>query len=470
MFGRDIVRPSRGSCVRSRSGSEVADAIAAEVHDGSARDIAAVISRLASRGELIEGARLPTVRELAEHLGTSPTTVGDAWQQLRRIGVIEGRGRAGTFVTGLVRRPGPRRYRRLGAATGRFHLDLSTGTPDTALLPDLRLALAGLDRTSLTTSYLDRPVLPELEAAVRARLPFAAESVTVVDGALDAIDRLATACIRLGDRVLVENPAFPPLLDLLDLLGADIVALQLDEEGVVPASLADGLAAGPTALFLQPRAHNPTGTSMSSARAGELAQLLGGTDVLVVEDDHSGDICTAPDVSLGGLLPDRTVHITSFSKSYGPDLRLASVAGPAAVIDPLVDRRLLGPGWSSRLLQAVLVHLLADPATARVIDHARATYASRRDALCGALRALDIEVSGDDGLNLWIETPDERATQVILASHGIAVAPGTPFIWAPEPIDHIRVTVGLVADGHDELAATIAEAVDPGPRRRVARR
>ena len=471
----DLVLPSPGSDGADPpstpgEATDVAGVIAAHVPDGSARGIAAAISRLASSGELAEGTRLPTVRGLADRLGTSPTTVGDAWQQLRRLGVIEGRGRAGTFVTGLVRRPGPRRYRRLGAAAGSFRLDLSTGTPDVALLPDLRDALARLDRTSLTSSYLDQPVLPELEEAVRARLPFEAEAVTVVDGALDAIDRLATARIRLGDRVLVENPAFPPLLDLLDLLGADIVALDLDAEGIVPGSLADGLAVGPTALFLQPRAHNPTGISMSPARARALAELIEGTDVLVIEDDHSGDICTAPDVSLGSWLPDRTAHVTSFSKSYGPDLRLASVAGPSTVIQPLVDRRMLGPGWSSRLLQAVLVRLLTDPGTARVIDVARATYAERREAVCAALRAHGVRVSGDDGLNVWIETPDEQATLIALASHGIAVAPGTPFMWAPEPRDHIRVTVGLVADDHTGLAATIARAVGTETPRHGTRR
>src|SRR5688500_14996968 len=229
----DLVLPRPGSDGTDAPATDVAAVIAAHVQDGSARGISAAISRLESSRARAHGTPLPTVRGLADRLGTSPTTVGDAWQQLRRLGVIEGRGRAGTFVTGLVRRPGPRRYRRLGAAAGSFRLDLSTGTPDVALLPDLRDALARLDRTSLTTSYLEQPVLPDLEEAVRARLPFDAESVTVVDGALDAIDRLATARLRLGDRVLVENPAFPPLLDLLDLLGADIVALDLDRKSVV---------------------------------------------------------------------------------------------------------------------------------------------------------------------------------------------------------------------------------------------
>ncbi len=436
--------------------------ITTAVDERSARGIAAGVNRLVTQGHLAPGSRLPTVRRLAAALDASTTTVSDAWGQLARLGVIEGRGRQGTFVTDRVRRPGPGRYRRMTTPAGRYHLDLSTGVPDRALLPDLGAALARLHPTSLTSSYLDHPVLPELDAAVRARLPFPAEAVTVVDGALDAVDRLATAHVRLGDRVLVENPAFPPLLDLLDLLGAEVVALPLDDEGIVPEALAEGLGLDPVALFLQPRSHNPTGRSMSPRRAEVLAEMLAGRAVLVVEDDHSGDISGADDVSLGVWLPESTAHVTSFSKSYGPDLRLASVAGPSEVIDPLVDRRLLGPGWSSRLLQAVLVDLLADPATADVIATARATYAERRRLVVAGLDARGVRSSPGDGINLWVETPDERHTVVVLASHGIAVAPGAPFMCRPEPIEHVRVTVGLVADDHDALAATLAEAVGGG--------
>jgi len=219
------------------------------------------------------------------------------------------------------------------------------------------------------------------------------------------------------------------------------------------------------ALFLQPRAHNPTGISMSSGRAKELGALLRGHDVLVIEDDHSGDISASPDVSLGRWLGDRTVHITSFSKSHGPDLRLASVAGPLDVVGPLVDRRTLGAGWSSRLLQAVLTDLLTDPAATAQVARAREQYAERRRSLCAALERRGIAFDGSDGINLWVATPDEQATLVTLASMGIAAAPGSPFLVAPEPTDHVRFTVGLVADGHDELADDIARAV---PGRHVA--
>jgi DNA-binding transcriptional MocR family regulator len=76
---------------------------------------------------------------------------------------------------------------------------------------------------------------------------------------------------------------------------------------------------------------------------------------IVIEDDHANNISSAPLVSVGRWLPDRTVHIRSYSKSHGPDLRLAAVGGAGDVVTAVANRRLLGPGWSSRILQALLL-------------------------------------------------------------------------------------------------------------------
>ena len=188
-------------------------------------------------------------------------------------------------------------------------------------------AIAKVSTQSLTSSYLDDPVLPALETRLRADWPFAPEALTVVDGAMDALDRVASVVVRLGDRVVVENPGFPPLLDLLDLLGADVIGVPVDHEGMDPAALADAVALGVSAVFLQPRAQNPTGVTLTKRRAVELASVLEGCDAVIVEDDHSGDIASGALHSLGAHLPQRVVHIRSYSKSHGPDLRLAAVGG-----------------------------------------------------------------------------------------------------------------------------------------------
>jgi DNA-binding transcriptional MocR family regulator len=433
--------------------ARIADELTAAGDDRSARAIAAAIGRMISAEQLDDGSRLPTVRELARRLGVSPTTVSDAWRSLAGVGAIDARGRNGTFVRRPTGPGRPRRYRRVTGGPGHFALDLSTGTPDPDLLPDLGPAMARVGRQSLTSSYLDHPVLPELEELLTASWPFVPEAMTVVDGAMDALDRVAQVVLRIGDRVVVEHPTFPPVLDLLEQLGCEVIGVDVDAEGMTVDGLRAATALAPKAVFLQPRAQNPTGVALTARRARALADALRPTRALVVEDDHANDISAAELVSLGAWLPERTVHIRSFSKSHGPDLRLAAVGGAGQVVETVANRRLLGPGWSSRILQALLVELLCDPAVADTLAEARRAYAERRTIVSGVLTANGVAHPDGDGINLWMAVADERAAMVRLVTRGIGSAPGEPFLVRPDG-DHLRVTIGLL---HREDAARVAE-------------
>ena len=155
------------------------------------------------------------------------------------------------------------------------------------------------------------------------------------------------------------------------------------------------------------------------------------------------------------------MHIRSFSKSHGPDLRLAAVGGAGDVVTAVANRRLLGPGWSSRILQAVLVELLRDPRHGRrAWPRPAHAYAARRRQVTDVLAARGVAVTGTDGINLWMAVDDERSAVVALAARGIGVAPGGPFLVRPDG-DHVRVTVGLV-DGRRrdvvEVATQLADA------------
>lgn len=428
----------------------------------TARGLATAVGQAVGDGVIRAGAKLPPIRTVATQLALSPTTVSAAWALLARSGTIRTEGRRGTVVT--ERRVGPIRYRRALDAAAPFELDLSTGTPDPALLPDLTPALRRLEPTLTPSTYLDDPVLPALAEILRAQWPFAAERLTVVDGAMDALQLIASANLRFGDRVAVEQPCFPPLLDLLDSVGVVMVPVGLDDDGPVPADLGRAAAAGARAVFLQPRAQNPTGASLTGERVDELVAALARSDAIVVEDDSAGAVGATAALSLGAALPQRTLHIRSYSKSHGPDLRLAAVGGPAALVDPLVERRFLGQGWSSRLLQAVLADLLTDRRSVGAVAAARRTYARRRTAIVSALAAQGVTVGGRDGLNIWLPVADEPAALLRLAADGIGATAGRPFSEAADPSPHLRVTVGLVADHHQEVAAALAAAARVGSR------
>ncbi|SFK34224.1 aminotransferase class I/II-fold pyridoxal phosphate-dependent enzyme [Cellulomonas sp. KH9] len=437
------------------------------VTDRTPRGIAATIARLVHSGDLLPGHRLPTVRELARALGVSPATVGSAWQSLASAGLVVSRGRAGTSVLPEPAARLPPRYRDLAdGPAARLHL--AAGAPDPALLPDLAPALARVARRApalATAGYLDDPVVPELERLLRASWPFLAQRLTVVDGAVDAISRVLEQVVRFGDRVAVEDPGFPPVLDLLDHLGLERVAVPLDAHGPRPDALAEAVRAGVRVVLLQPRAQNPTGVSTSPTRVRELAAVLrpAAARLWVVEDDHSGEIASSRDVSLGPLLADRVVHVRSYSTSHGPDLRIAAVGGPALVLDGLVARRMLGPGWTSRLLQHVLADLLTDAQAVEAVAHARRVYHGRRRALSAALARHGVHVPPGDGINVWVPVHDERTALVRLEAAGVRVARGRPFFSVPPgPHGFVRVTVGALRSQDVEVvAAALAAAAAP---------
>jgi len=433
-------------------------AIEERLEISSAKGLAQAVSRAVRDGALQPGAKLPPIRALATRLGLSPTTVSAGWALLARSGAIRTDGRRGTTIADL-QEPAPGRYRRALERQLDFALDLSTGTPDPALLPNLAAALGELTTAGIPGSYLDDPVLPGLLEVLRAQWPYPPEELLVVDGAMDGLDLASRSLLRFGDRVVVEHPGFPPLLDLLESIGIEVVGVPVDDAGLRAEPLAAALR-GAAAVFLQPRAQNPTGASMTGQRARDLAPILARAGVPVVEDDSAGAVAATAPISLGQWIPGQVIHIRSFSKSHGPDLRLAAMGGPVDLLREISHRRQLGQGWSSRLLQRVLLSLLTDPAAVADVDHARDEYTRRRSALVTALTSRDVEVATGDGLNLWVPVHDESAAIIRLASQGVGVTPGAPFDVLPGGGGHVRVTVGLVADGHEELAEILAAAAN----------
>ncbi|MGM7666000.1 PLP-dependent aminotransferase family protein [Microbacterium sp. A93] len=435
-----------------------------EIEQRNPAGIAAALGRLVTTGRLAPGERLPTVREIAGALGVSPATVSHAWRAAGAAGLIVSRGRGGTFVLGPRHDWLPARSQVMAGRDLPTRIDLSRGTPDPDLLPALGPALARVSERAVTSSYQDLPVIPELLAVLENSWPYRAESLTVVNGALDAISRSLEQIARFSDRIIVESPTFPPFLDLLDQLGLAVVPVAVDAHGPVPSSFAAALLQSPVAAVLQPRAHNPTGASMTEDRARELALLLRdsptASGMIVIEDDHSGEISLADDVSLGRWIPDQVLHVRSYSKSHGPDLRIAALGGPTKIIDRIVARRMLGPGWTSRMLQTILHELLVDETSIAQVDAARAEYARRQRELSSALAAVGVTSPAADGINTWLAVDDEQNAILQLAASGIRVAGGTPFLPRNEfQPAHIRVTAGAIREDVSPIADAIGSAM-----------
>lgn len=422
----------------------------------NASEIAADVETALRDGNLMPGAPLPPVRELAAELGLSPVTVAAAYRELREKGIARGNGRAGTRV--LSAPPvGPRQQ----LTVPRGVRNLLAGSPDPELLPALPAV------TVPPRGYGDPPVTDRLGALAAAQLR--ADGIdpghlAVVSGAMDGVERVLQAWLRPGDRVGVEDPGYPPVLDLLAALGLTAVPVGTDERGVQPDALAAALARGCHAVAFTPRAQAPTGAAWDAGRAGELAAVLAGyPQTGIIEDDHAGPVSGVPAHSTAGRA-QRWAAIRSVSKSLGPDLRLAVLAGDAVTVSRVEGRQALGPGWVSWQLQETVAQLWADPETGRLLTRAAAAYAQRRGSLLDALARHDIAAAGRSGLAVWVPVTDEPAVTGGLLQRGWAVAPGERFRIMSPP--GIRIGTGTLTSAEAaRLAADIAACLTRRPRR-----
>src|SRR5207248_9183987 len=136
--------------------------------------------------------------------------------------------------------------------------------------------------------------------------------------------------LRPGDRVAVEDPGWANLLDLIAALGLTPVPVPVDDDGPTEAGLGTALARGVQAVVVTTRAQNPTGAAVTRRRALALRALLRGyPQMLVVEDDHAAELSSVPAHPLAGATGS-WAFVRSVSKPYGPDLRLAILAGDEA--------------------------------------------------------------------------------------------------------------------------------------------
>ena len=419
---------------------------------GTAREISDSVEAGVRTGQLTPGDRLPPVRDLASQLGVSPTTVAAAYADLRRRGITAGAGRAGTRI-----RAAPpvsvRGY--LPAPAGAR--DLISGGPDPDLLPDLPARPASRP----ARMYAQAPVSPRLRPLAAGQLTadgIDATHLMVTGGALDGIERVLATWLTPSDRVIVEDPGHAVTFDLLAAMGYTAVPVPVDELGIRPDGLAAALARGAGALIVTPRAQAATGAAWDSDRAAAIAETLRRYPSLpVIEDDHAGPVAGAPAFTACGGRP-RWVTIRSVSKSLGPDLRLAVVAGDEATIARVAGRQALGTGWVSYQLQDLVADLWADPSVPRALASAAGVYKGRREALQAALREHGISATGRSGFTCWVPVSDEEGVASRLAEAGWAVAPGQRFRIAAPP--GVRISfAALDSSDAPSFAADFARAL-----------
>ncbi len=435
-----------------------------QIRGDSGNLIAASIENGIRSGRLRAGERLPTVRALAVRLRVSPTTVAAAYNALRVRGLVHGSGRRGTIVN---RRP-PLLTRAVFLPPAPGLRNLADGGPDPAMLPPLKPHLARLDgKPGRYGDAENRPALVKLAARQFKSDGIDSDSIAIVSGALDAVERVLQAHLRPGDVVAVEDPSYTGVLDLVAALALVAEPVAIDDSGPLAAGLNRPLKLGAKAFILTPRAQNPSGAALDRKRAVELRHVLAAfPEVVLIEDDHAGPVSGASAITLSAGR-GHWATVRSVSKSLGPDLRVSVMAGDALTVARVQGRQSLGPRWVSHILQDLVAMLWADAATPAILHKAADTYAKRRRALIEALAHQGIEARGRSGLNVWLPVAEEAAVVNAMASKGWAIRAGECYRIKSAP--GVRVTVStLPVEDARKFAADLAASMRPGTRAQSA--
>ena len=363
-------------------------------------------------GRLPGGHRLPASRVLAADLGVARNSVTGAYERLIAEGYLEARVGAGTYVAPLGDRPRPRRavanplrprpdwtYAPQPASGERAApaYDFRVGIPDAQLFPFdtwRRLVAAEVRlHANAPGTYAEPSGHPALRAAIARHLGVSrsvratAEDVVVTNGTQHALDLIARVLLRPGDVAAVEEPGYPPARRLFASLGARVVGVPVDADGLVVAEL----PANARVVYVTPSHQFPLGGAMSLARRAALLDWARSRQAALVEDDYDSEFrfSARPLEPLHSLdSAGRVLYVGTFSKSMLPAVRTGFVLAPPAVRAALIAARQLSDGYGQIPVQAALARFIDEGQLARHARRAGRAYAWRHARIVAALAAL----------------------------------------------------------------------------------
>jgi len=282
---------------------------------------------------------------------------------------------------------------------------------------------------------------------------------------------------QAGDVVLAEGPSYVGALGVFQAAQADVVHVPMDDDGLIPAALAEALEtvarAGKRAKFLYtvPNYHNPGGVTLSAPRREEILAITERARLLVIEDDPYGllGFSGEPMPALRSRHRDGVLYVSTFSKTFAPGLRVGWVLAPHAVREKLViasEAQILCP---SMFAQTAVATYFATMPWREQIKTFREIYQERRDALLSSLTELMPAgtrwTRPDGGFYVWLTLPDGLNSKEMLPraiTARVAYVPGTGFYADGTGGSHLRLsycfpTPERIREGVRRLAKVIEQ-------------
>ncbi|ETK35040.1 MULTISPECIES: aminotransferase-like domain-containing protein [Microbispora] len=282
-----------------------------------------------------------------------------------------------------------------------------------------------------------------------------ADDVVVTVGSQQALDLITRIFIDPGDVVLAEGPSYVGALGTFSAYQAKVVHVAMDDQGLIPESLAQTIYALQTAgsrikfLYTIPTFQNPAGVTLNEVRRRQVLEICQRAGILVVEDNPYGllGFDGEPLRALRADDAEGVVYLGSFSKTLAPGFRVGWALAPHAVRDKLVLAMESAVLSHSTFTQLAVGQYLTTQPWREQIKAFRELYRERRDALLGALEVLMPDgctwTRPGGGFFVWMTLPEGLNSKAILpraVAERVAFVPGTGFYSDGGGARHMRLS------------------------------
>ena len=281
------------------------------------------------------------------------------------------------------------------------------------------------------------PFVESLKKYVESQLGIDIPAVLPVTGSTQAMDLLCKALIDPGDTVLVENPSFLGNLQCLKLYQANLVALESDDQGLIPEDLEKKIRQyHPKLLYTIPTFQNPTGKTLPEERRKAVAELANQYGMVVAEDDPYRDLRYEGTPLHSIKYYDRNgwvMFLGSFSKIISPGLRVGFIAGDPGIIRKCTVGKQSTDVHSANLNQAIVDQYLRRDLLPGHIRSICDGYKSKMQLMLKSLEEFPEDVAftrPQGGLFIWADLPGHMDTVSLLSKavdRKVAYVPGTYF-------------------------------------------
>ena len=455
--------------------SEFSQPMYLSIADALARDI--------SNGVLNEGDRLPTLRELATTLNVTPGTISRAYSEAHRRRLVQGEVGRGTYVLNQKQLELPASNSAAAPLNlGQSELlDLSIIKPYSETLEYwLRGALVGMAKSTDFARALDyapdggHPAHREAGAQwLRHSLPDAQwQQVVITAGAQHGLMVAMSALTNAGDLVLCEELCYPGIISLAHGLERRLRGVPMDGEGIIPEALRElCLREKPAMLVCVATCQNPTAAIMSQKRRAQIAALAEEFDFLILDDDIYGFLATDPSIKpLSAFAPDRSVYLTSLSKSVMPALRVGYIYSPPKLLSRLTSM-VRSSVWMPSPLTAQLASNVITEGLDKKLIRIQRNEAAGRQAIAREIFANFEMKTQPYSYHVWLTLPEPWTSDeftMLARANGVLVLSGTQFQAERSGITRCVRLVLMSPTSQDELRfalTKLASLIDSDPRR-----